>query len=469
MIVALDGTVLLVAQPSLQHALAASPAQIQWTSTGYLVAVAALLLVAGRLGDRYGHVRLLCVGLSGFGATSAGIALAPSTGWVIGLRAAQGVFGALLQPTTLAVLRLAYPERELRRAVAVRTGAIAVAAGSGPVLGGVLVDHLGWRAVFWVNVPITLAVVVLALALRLPVPERADPQRLDLTGAALLASTLALLVHALAAVPARGWAAPPTMLELAAAAVLAAVLAVSERHAEHPIVPPAVRRSVPVTASMTLLLLATAGLFGSLFTATFHLQSVLHLDPLATGLRVLPLTVLMVLGSPLASAALGRWGPRPTAVTGTLLVALGVAGLSQLARHSAAGLTGGVFAVLGAGFAAVMVTATGTVVGAAPPEYAGAIGGLKQTATNIGPTLGIAVATSAGAAASAGTTLLLLAAVALLGLLPAALLPRNPKDREIWTSIRARTDSLPPSTSRISRTTRRARPTSTASSQSPRS
>jgi MFS family permease len=136
MIVALDGTVLLMAQPELRRAFGASAAQLQWTSTGYLVAVAALLVLAGRLGDRYGHLRLLHLGLTGFGLASAGIALAPSVGWVIGLRVAQGVCGALLQPATLAVLRLAYPERELRRAIAVRTGAIAVAPGAGPCSAG---------------------------------------------------------------------------------------------------------------------------------------------------------------------------------------------------------------------------------------------------------------------------------------------------------------------------------------------
>ncbi|MFD8121361.1 MFS transporter [Streptomyces albidoflavus] len=416
MIVALDGTVLLMAQPSLQRSLGVSGAQIQWTSTGYLVAVAALLVVAGRLGDRYGHLRLLRVGLLGFGVASAGIALAPSAGWVIGLRVAQGVCGALLQPATLAVLRLAYPEKELRRAVTVRTAAIAVAAGSGPVLGGLLVAHFGWRSVFWINLPIVLAVVALAAAVRLPAPDRATAQRLDLAGAVLLAGSLAVLVHALAEIPGRGWAAPATLAGLGVVAGLVALLVVSERRSAHPIVPSAVARSVPVTAAMALLLAATAGLFGSLFTATFLLQGTLRLDPLATGLRVLPLTVLMVLGSPLAGAALGRWGPRPTALTGTLLVVLGTAGLEEAAMRGAAGL-------IGAGFAAVMVTATGTVVGDAPPAHAGAVGGLKQTATNIGPTLGIALATSTHGAATAGSTLLLLAGVTAAGLVPALLLP----------------------------------------------
>ncbi|WP_374195519.1 MFS transporter [Streptomyces sp. ISL-87] len=431
MLVALDGTVLLVAQPSLQRDLGASVAQVQWTSTGYLLAVASLLVIAGRLGDRYGHARLLLVGVLGFGAVSGAIALAPGTGWVIGLRAAQGVFGALLQPSTLALLRLAYPAQRLGAAVAIRTSAIGVAAGAGPLLGGLLVAHLGWRAVFWLNAPIALLIAVLTLAIRLPRPERTGPQRLDLAGAALLATALASLVHALAGVPTHGWAGAPTLLGLGGAAALAGILAWHERRTVHPILPHAVARSRPVTASMALLLVTSAGLFGALFTATFYLQDVLRLDPLVSGVRVLPLTVFMVLGAPVAGTALRRHGPRRSAITGTVLIVLGIAGLSRLGPSSAGTATGTAFAVLGAGFATVMVTATGTVVGDAPPRYAGVIGGLKQTAMNIGPTLGIAIAASAssrptGVSAAMGPTLPVLTALTALALLPAALLPSHP-------------------------------------------
>ncbi|MFJ2900686.1 MFS transporter [Streptomyces sp. NPDC087218] len=432
MIVALDGTILLVAQPSLRRDLGASTAQVQWTSTGYLVAVAALLVIAGRLGDRYGHPRLLLVGVLGFGAASAGIALAPTVGWVLVLRAVQGGFGALLQPATLALLRLTHPADRLGTPIAIRTGAIAVAAGSGPMLGGVLVTHLGWRAVFWINVPVALVIAALVLAVRTPAAGRAHSSRLGLTGAGLLALALALLVHALAEVPARGWTAAPTLLELLAVTGVAAVFARHERRTTHPIVPPAVARSVPVTASMAILLVVSAGLFGALFRATFYLQDTLRLDPLATGLRVLPLTALMVLGAPAAGAALRRYGARSTAIAGTGLVVAGIAWLSRLGPASPWTAMTPAFAVLGAGFATVMVTATGTVVGDAPPGYAGVVGGLKQTAMNIGPTLGIAVA--AGAAGSTlstmGPALLVLAALAALGLLPASRLPRRPADRE---------------------------------------
>lgn len=272
MIVALDGTILLVAQPGLRRDLDASVAQVQWTSTSYLIAVATLLVVAGRLGDRYGHARLLFVGVLGFGAASTGIALAPTVGWVIALRAAQGVFGALLQPATLALLRLAYPPDRLGTPIAIRTSAIAVAAGIGPVLGGILVQHLGWRAVFWVNAPVALVIAVLTLAVRTPVPERTGSERLDLAGTALLTVALAVMVHALTEVPGRGWTAGSTLLELTGGLTCLTALVLHERRARDPIVPRAVARSVPVTAAMALLLVISAGLFGALFRATFYLQ-----------------------------------------------------------------------------------------------------------------------------------------------------------------------------------------------------
>ncbi|MFD7729385.1 MFS transporter [Kitasatospora phosalacinea] len=424
-LVALDGTVLLMAQPGMRRELDATAAQLQWTSTGYLVAVAALLVLAGRLGDRYGHRRTLLVGVLGFGAASAGVALAPGVGWVVGLRVAQGVFGALLQPGTLALLRLCCPPERLGRAVAVRTGAIAVAAGAGPLLGGVLVDGFGWRAVFWINVPVAALLAVMTLALPAPAPVRAaagDAQRFGLAAAALLAAALAVSVHALSRVPERGWggAAP----ELALAAVLAGVLAGHERQAANPVVPRPVARSRPVAASLFLLLTASAGLFGTLFSTTFRLQDALHVGPSETALRMLPLTALMVLGAPAAERALRARGPRWTALAGVALLVAGIAGLAGPGGGGASvAATGVASALLGAGFAAVMVTATGTVVGDAPAGYAGVVGGLKQTAMNIGPTLGIAAAT--GTATGAGThgALPALALLAALGLLPAAALP----------------------------------------------
>lgn len=412
MLVALDGTVLTVAQPSLSRDLGASVAQVQWTSTAYLLAVAAFLVLAGRLGDRYGHARLLLVGVLGFAAASAGIVFAPGVGWVIALRAVQGVFGALLQPATLALLRLAYPPDRLATPVAVRTSAIGAAAAAGPLLGGLLVAQWDWRAVFVLNVPVAVVIAGLTLAVRAPAPSRAQAGRPALGGAALLATALAVFVHALVGVPEYGWTGAPTLLGCAGAAGLAALFVRRERRSAVPLVPPVVARARAVTASMALLLVVSAGMFGALFTATFRLQDVQGLDALDTGLRVLPLTAAMVAGAPVAGMALRRFGPRRTALTGTALVVAGIAGLGSA--------SGAAFAVLGAGFTTVMVTATGAVVGEAPAGYAGVVGGLKQTAMNVGPALGIAVAASAGVH---GPSLVALAVLAAAGLAAASRLP----------------------------------------------
>lgn len=439
MIVALDGSVLIVAQPSLRKDLSASVAQLQWTSTAYLLSVAALLVFAGRLGDRYGHTRLLLIGSLGFGAASAGIAVAPSIGWVIILRALQGVFGALLQPATLALLRQVYPPDRLGRPVALRTSAIGVAAAAGPVLGGVLVAHFGWRSVFMINVPVALAMALLCTAVRAPQPAPEGSRRLDPGGAVLLAAALATLVNALAGVEHHGWGSSPTVLGLIVSVCLAVALVLHERRTPSPLVPPAVARSVPVAASMGMMLFTTGGMFGALFVATFFLQNIIGLNALDSGLRVLPLTVLMVLGAPLADLALRRLGARATALGGTFLVVLGIASLSRMTTSTSALVMGTDFALLGAGYATVMVTATGTVVGDAPPEYAGVVGGLKQTAMNIGPTFGIAIAaglmplpqTTVGTglapqwADRLGTALMVLTVTAALALVPASLLPRG--------------------------------------------
>ncbi|TDU88747.1 putative MFS family arabinose efflux permease [Kribbella voronezhensis] len=427
MVVALDGTVLLLAQPVLGRELGASVAQVQWTSTAYLLMVASLLVLAGRLGDRYGHGRLLWVGSLGFGVVSAGLLVAPTIGWVIALRALQGIFAALLQPATLALLRIAYPPDRLRRAIGIRTSAIGLAAAAGPLLGGILVARFGWRAVFAINLPVALLIVVLALLLRVPAPAVPPDLRVNLLGATLLAWPLAALVYTVAGLQEHGSGETTigTLLVIAGAASFV----VHEHRTEQPFIPSSVAGSRPVMASMSLLLIVTSGMFGALFVATFRLQQTL--TPLAAGLHVLPLTIVMVAGAPFAGNAVLRYGARWTAVAGTILVAVGIATSPQ---SNVIGSLG--FAVLGAGFAVVMVTATGTVVGDAPAGCAGVVGGIKQTAMNIGPTLGIAVASgladaaagagaATGGAAAAGATAAsaVLAAISLVALIPATLLP----------------------------------------------
>ncbi|MEW2167250.1 MFS transporter [Streptomyces sp. NPDC007084] len=483
-IVALDGTVLTVAQPTLQRDLHASFARVQWTSTGYLIAVAGLLVFAGRLGDRHGHQRLFGLGVLGFGAVSAGIALAPGIGWVIALRVAQGVFGALLQPATLGMLRAAYPPDRLGMPIALRTSAIGLAAASGPLLGGALVSAFGWRAVFTLNVLPALVLGSLALTVRPPADAKAertggadgtgradgmdvtvgadgmdgtggagraggprvrnaDPEMaavtahraasrtrltaspdLDVPGACLLAAALVALVHTLVAIPDSGWTGT-TALGLAVVTVAGAAFVRRERRAANPLVPIGVLGSAAVGAALGILVAASAAMFGTLFTVSYVLQHTLGLDPLETGVRALPAGVTMVLGAPLAAALLRRAGARATTVTGTLLLTTGVLLLARLDTASDAVTVGAGFLLLGGGFATVMVTATAVVVRRAPTGSAGVAGGLQQTAMNIGPVLGIAVAATLLTASpgSAFLPLVTAAAICTAGTLLALRLP----------------------------------------------
>ncbi|MDN0198500.1 MFS transporter [Streptomyces sp. S.PNR 29] len=410
-VVALDGTVLTVAQPTLQRDLDASFGQVQWTSTGYLIAVASLLVFAGRLGDRYGHQRVFGIGMLGFGAASAGVGLAPDAGWVIALRIAQGVSGALLQPATLGMLRAAYPPDRLRLPIALRTSAIGLAAAAGPVAGGALVAGPGWRAVFLVNVVPALAFGVLALAV--PGPRRAHRSPLDLPGALLLAVTLACLVHALVALPEPGWTA-------VAGPAAGAAFVRHERRTARPLVPEDIARSPAVGSALGILVAASAALSGTLFAGTFVLQDTLGLDPVQSALRSLPLALLMVLAAPCCAVLLRRAGARRTTVAAMAVLALGILVLSRASATPA--LCGG-FALIGAGFGTVMVAATHVVVRQAPVASAGVAGGLQQTAMNVGPTLGVAAATTLMALGGAGAALLTLAAVAVAGATAGLALP----------------------------------------------
>ncbi|MBK3626793.1 MFS transporter [Streptomyces sp. MBT49] len=415
MVVALDGTVLTVAQPALRRDLHAGFDEVQWTSTGYLVAVAGLLVFAGRLGDRYGHRRTFALGMIGFGVTSAGVALAPGIGWVIALRIAQGVCGALLQPATLGMLRAACPPERLRTAIAVRTACIGVAAAAGPVLGGALTTQFGWRSVFLLNIVPTLLFGVLALAVRdAPRPPAEVP--LDVPGALLLAAGLACLVHTLVTLPGITWSAPVAVLAGAA-------FVRHERRTGAPLLPPDVVGSRTVGGALGVLVTASAALNGGLLACVYVLQDEQGLTPLRSALLALPLAVLLVAAAPVSAVLLRRRGARAT-----VAAAMGVlaAGLLVLAAVSGPVAVGAGFALVGAGFGTVMVAATHVVVRWSPAESAGVAGGLQQTAMNVGPLLGVASATVLMGFGAARSPLVLLAFVVAAALPLVRALPGRP-------------------------------------------
>ncbi|MFI0238694.1 MFS transporter [Streptomyces sp. NPDC016845] len=433
-LVALDGTVLTVARPALQRDLGASLAEAQWTSTGYLIAVASLLVLAGRLGDRYGHRRLFALGMLGFAATSAAIGCAPGIGWVVALRVVQGVCGALLQPATLGMLRAAYPPDRLGMPIALRTSAIGVSAAAGPLIGGVLTAQFGWRSVFFLGVVPAVVIALLVLCVREPEPSpaaetaAARPRGLDPVGAVLLGVALACFVTALVTLPDAGRSAV-TVVTTGGAIAATVCLVRHERRTPDPLLPPSAVASPVVVAALGILLTASAALFGALFVASYFLQDVLGLDAFHTALSMLPAALCMVLAAPLSAVLLRRLGARATTGAGMTLMTVGVFAFGRLDATATALPVGACAFAMGTGFGTVMVTATEVLVRRAAASEAGVAGGLQQTAMNVGPTLGTAVATTLlvsgrDLTASMGPTLTVLAVLTCAGAAAAIRLPR---------------------------------------------
>ncbi|WP_392671515.1 MFS transporter [Streptomyces sp. LN785] len=390
MMVSLDGTIVTVAQPAMQADLRTSLTGVQWVVNGYLLAVSALLITAGKLGDRYGHRKVFLTGAAGFTAASVAIGLCGQIGWVVGLRVLQGVFGALMQPATLGLLRHTFPADRLNGPIAVRSAVIAAATAAGPVVGGVLVDHAGWRWVFFLNVPLGAAVLVLGAVVLGETRGESAAVRLDLSGMVLLAGTLCLFIGGLGTAADHGRPDVRTAVLLVVAVLLGAVFVRRQRTVDDPLVPPGMFRSARFTAGVLSMTAMSFVMFGAPFVLVFYLQNILGLTPTDSGVRVLALTGLMIVGAPVAAVWIGRSGPWLPVASGLAVTATAMCALSQLDAQSGPVRTTACFFLLGLGFSPVMVGATKLVLSGAPTELSGVAGGMQQTAMQVGGSLGIA-------------------------------------------------------------------------------
>jgi DHA2 family methylenomycin A resistance protein-like MFS transporter len=387
-LVLLDVTVINVALPSIGGELGAGVAGLQWVVDGYALALAALLLACGTAGDVRGHKRIVLTGLAVFGVASLACGLAPSVGALIAARAAQGVGAALLLPGTLAIISRTFPDAaEQARAIGVWAGVGGIALPAGPLLGGVLVETLGWRWVFFLNVPIVL--VAGAVAAVVVPAETPRGGRLDLAGTALAALALAAAVFAVIQAGRDGLGAPVVVAAIVALAALAAFVRVESRAAE-PMLPlgtlrrPAFAIANAVAGAMNL------GTLGLLFLLTLYLQTVQHRSALLAGVALLPLFVPLALLAPSAGRVAARTGPRPLMVAGLLLAAAGTA----LVVIWSAGTTYPVLlpALLGWGVGLALLTpaVVAAAIAAVPAERTGLASGVNNTARQAGGAIGIA-------------------------------------------------------------------------------
>jgi EmrB/QacA subfamily drug resistance transporter len=394
MMVGLDGTIVAVANPAIQSHLHASLAGIQWVTNAYLLALAVSLITIGRLGDRFGHKKMFVVGVTGFALSSAAIGLsgsvAGSISLVIVFRALQGVFGAMLQPTALALLRRTFPVEKLNGAIGAWGAVIGASTAAGPIVGGLLVQHIGWESCFYVNVPVGAAALIMSLLVLRETPA-SPTSSFDIPGIAALSGALLLLIWGLIKGPDYGWTSARTMAFLGGAALVGALFLLREWRTHQPLLPLKLFRSASLSAGVVLVILLMFALFGAMFFMTFYLENVHGLDPIAAGGHLLPMTAMLIVGSPLAGTLISRIGPRIPIVAGMVMSAVAMFGLSHLTAAASPNDTVLWLVLLGLGLSPVMVGATDVIVGNAPAQLAGVAGGLQSTVMQVGGTFGTAI------------------------------------------------------------------------------
>ncbi|MET7637999.1 MFS transporter [Streptomyces sp. NPDC005438] len=391
MMVALDGTIVAIANPAIKNDLKASLADVQWITNGYLLALAVALITAGKLGDRFGHRQTFLVGVVGFALSSGIIGLSGSVSLLVTFRVLQGLFGALLMPAALGLLRATFPAEKLNTAIGIWGAVIGASTAGGPIVGGLLVEHVNWESVFFINVPVGVLALLMGLAILVDHRAERAPRSFDLPGIVLLSSAMFCLVWAIIKAPDWAWGDTKTIGFLVASAVLLVAFTVWESRVTEPLLPLSLFRSVPLSAGTVLMVLMAFGFMGGIFFVTFYLQNVQGMSPVKSGLHLLPLTGIMIVSSPLAGALITKIGPRVPLVAAMSVTCVALFGMSTLDVDSSTVVTSAWFALLGLGLAPVMVGATDVIVGNAPLEHAGVAGGLQQSAMQIGGSLGTAV------------------------------------------------------------------------------
>jgi EmrB/QacA subfamily drug resistance transporter len=399
--VILDVSIVNVALPSIRDGLGFSTAALAWVIDAYAIVFAGFLLLGGRSADVLGARRTFLAGTILFSAASLAAALAQTEGMLLVARAIQGLGAAVISPSSLAVITHSFSEgRERTRAVGVWGAMAGLGGTSGALAGGLLTQAIGWEAIFLVNIPIGIGVLVLGPRL-IPAdpPSESERKHFDALGAVLVTAGLSSLVFGIVRTDVLSWGSPGVLVPIAlAAALIAAFVYVEARVAERPLMPLEIfKRPALRTANIAMLLLA-ATTFSMWFLVSLYLQQVLGSGPLLTGVQFLPLTLSVVAGTIVATRVINRVGPRPVLVGGLLSTSLGLALLSGVSPDGGYFLNtvpGGMFTTFGLGLA--MVAATVSAVQGVPGNEAGLASGLINTSRMVGGSIGVAALTTLAA------------------------------------------------------------------------
>lgn len=387
--VALDALVVSTALGTIRADLGASIEQLEWTVNSYTLSFAVLLMTGAALGDRFGRRRIYAAGVGVFAVASAACALAPSIGWLIAARAIQGCGAALIMPLAVTQLSVAFPPEQRARALGAFSGVTALAVLAGPAIGGAIAGGLAWQWIFWLNVPIGLAIVPL---IERRISESFGPRTaLDIGGLLLITGAALGVMWGLIRGNSAGWGSIEVIGAAASGVVLAVAFVVWERRASAPMLPLRLFRARAFSAGNAVSFLFFASLYGSTFFLAQFLQIVLGYGPFGAGLRLLPWTAVLFVSAPLAGALVNRFGERSIIVGGLLLQAIAMAWIGLIARPSMA-YPELVVPLMIAGFGAAVIPASqNAVVSSVELHEIGKASGTFNMLRQLGAAFGVAI------------------------------------------------------------------------------
>jgi EmrB/QacA subfamily drug resistance transporter len=391
LIVSLDVTIVNVALPAIGRELHAPVSGLQWTIASYTLVVASLLMLSGSTADRIGRRRTFQAGLAVFTLGSLLCSLAPGLGWLIAFRMVQAIGGSMLNPVAMSIITNTFTEpAERARAIGVWGGVVGISMAAGPLVGGVLVGSVGWRGIFWVNIPVGLAAIVLTARY---VPESRAPRgrRPDPVGQLLVIATLAALTYAIIEGPDAGWSSPRIVGCFALSAAALTGLIRYEPRRQDPLIDLRFFRSVPFSAATVIAISAFAGLGGFLFLNTLYLQEVRGFSALQAGLYTLPMALMTMVCAPLSGRAVGSRGPRRPLVIAGVTMTVSAVLLTGLTAHTSPAWLFLAYVLFGIGFGTVNAPITNAAVSGMPRSQAGVAAAIASTSRQIGQSLGVAI------------------------------------------------------------------------------
>lgn len=403
LIVSMDATIVNVAIPSIRTDLNASSAQLQWVIDVYTLVLASLLMLSGATGDRFGRRRVFQIGLTVFAVGSLLCSLAPNVEALIGARFVQGVGGSMLNPVALSIITQVFTGRvERARAIGVWGGVVGIAMALGPTVGGLLIELIGWRAVFWINLPICVLAVVLTAAF-VPETKSATMRNVDPIGQALAVVFLFGVVFSLIEGPGLGWTHPVLLVASGAALVALVAFLRFESRRHDPFIDLRFFRSIPFASATVTAISAFAAWGAFLFMMSIYLQSERGYSAMHTGLIYLPIAIGALVFSPLSGRLVGRYGARPSLLTAGILITAASVMLTYLTATTPVWQLVIVFAVFGVGFSMVNAPVTNAAVSGMPLDRAGAASAVTSTSRQVGVSIGVALCGSlAGGALTHG-------------------------------------------------------------------